>query len=123
MTKEESKINTQRMNTGILEPKKYRQFDSLFNKTFISVNQTYYTGEEVKWEMASPWAEEVTIQGTDGFAVPPNLDKNEKPVVYISSIARFANVTARKKNIEKYGLELYDMRIDKSALQSQYENP
>ena len=49
--------------------------------------------------MVSPWAEDVTIEGTDGFAVPPNMGKSGKPTIYISSIARIANVTARKDNI------------------------
>ena len=45
------------MISGIKNPKKYRQFVSLYNKSFISVNQTYFDGKNVGWEMITPWAE------------------------------------------------------------------
>jgi hypothetical protein len=53
--------------------------------------------------MVTPWAEEVPLQGSDGFSVPPNLDQDVNPPVYISSIARFANVTYRK-SLNKYDM-------------------
>lgn len=46
--------------------------------------------------MKSPWAEDVQLQGSDGFSVPPNIDQSDTPPVYISSIARFANVKFKK---------------------------
>lgn len=92
------------MNTGMVDPKVYRQFNSLFNKSFITFNQSYYDGEEVKWDLVSPWAEVVPIQGTDGFAVPPSTKKDDKPVVFISNIARFASVKSQELTIEKFGL-------------------
>ena len=57
LTKKEAPINPQTMISGIKNPKKYRQFVSLFNKSFISVNQTYFDGKNVGWEMITPWAE------------------------------------------------------------------
>lgn len=61
--------------------------------------------------MVSPWAEEVPLQGSDGFSVPPNLNEKDTPPVYISSIARFANIKT-KKTLRKFDMELRDMRID-----------
>ena len=44
------------MYTGKGDTKQTRLYYSLYNKTYISVNQTYYDGKDVKWDMVSPWA-------------------------------------------------------------------
>jgi len=56
MTKEEARINNQVMYTGKDDQKKTRLYASLFNKTYISVNSTYFDGKNVRWDMVSPWA-------------------------------------------------------------------
>ena len=56
MTREEAKINTQVMYTGKDDQKKTRLYASLFNKTYIAVNSTYFDGKNVRWDMVSPWA-------------------------------------------------------------------
>lgn len=60
--------------------------------------------------MVTPWAEDVSLQGSDGFSIPPNLQQSDTPPVYISSIARFASVKY-KQQIRKYDMVLRDMRI------------
>lgn len=84
------------MYTGYGDVMQTRQFISLYYKTYISVNSTYYDGENVHWEMVSPWAENVQLEGSDGFSVPPGLAEEDTPPIYISSLARFANVSMNK---------------------------
>jgi hypothetical protein len=103
------------MYTGYNNTKITRNYQSLFNLTYISYNHTYFDGENVKWEMITPWSENVQLQGSDGFSIPPNLNEEDTPPVYISSIARFANVKY-KKTVTKYEMELREMCIHPKAL-------
>jgi hypothetical protein len=73
MTKQESIINKQVMFTGCNDTKITRNYQSLFNKTYISYNHTYFDGKNIKSEMVTPWVENVTLEGSDGFSIPPNL--------------------------------------------------
>jgi hypothetical protein len=91
------------MYTGAGDTHKTRQYVSLYEKSFIAVNSTYYDGKNVHWHMVSPWATNVQLQGSDGFSVPPNGAQDDTPPVYISSIARFANV-AYRKSLKKFDM-------------------
>lgn len=61
MTREEAIINKQSMFTGANDTKLTRLYHSLFNKTFITFNKTYFDGSKVGWEMTTPWAENVEL--------------------------------------------------------------
>jgi len=45
MTKDQAPINDQVMYTGANDTKATRNYRSLFNKTFITFNYSYYDGE------------------------------------------------------------------------------
>lgn len=98
------------MYSGYGNVSQTRLYASIDGKDIISYNNTYYDGEEIQWEMVSPWAEDITLRGSDGFSVPPNLEEDDLPEVYIGSIARFSTITFHE-NLRKFDMELRDMRV------------
>ena len=61
------------MWTGQKDVKYTRNYVEVFHKPFITYNHTYFDGKDIIVQFASPWAENVKMQGSDGFQNPPGM--------------------------------------------------
>ena len=62
------------MWTGFNHDVKYtRNYHEVYHKPYITYNHTFFNGRDIIVEFISPWAENVVMQGSDGFQNPSGM--------------------------------------------------
>ena len=89
------------------------------------MNYSYWNGDDVIDSVKSPWAENVSIIGTDAFQCGPGVkasDPNANISIFISSLFRSGNARIDHK-MHKYGFELVVAFAPLEIFSNKYKYP
>lgn len=87
-TAESSKNNTQTVFSGESDISNVRVYNTIFNLSYITFNDTDFNGNESYVKYTNPWQEEVAFNGTDSFGNAPGLTQNSKLKIYVGDLSR-----------------------------------
>lgn len=111
------------MYTGINESSLTRNFITINQEPFITYNHIYFNGNETVSEFISPWAANITLQGTDGVINSPGLQTSDNVNIYISDL-NFQSALTYSGNTEDYfDLQAYRYNLPANALENVTNNP
>lgn len=114
---------TASMYTGTNDSSLTRHFISINDLSFINYNHVYFNGNETVSEFISPWAGNITLEGTDGVINTPGLDTSDNVTIYISDLNFQSSLTYSGNTQDYSNLQSYRYILPPQALQNSTNNP
>ncbi|EAS04570.2 CD36 family protein (macronuclear) [Tetrahymena thermophila SB210] len=123
MTSPQATLDYEIMYTGKGNIDNTRQYYSLNGSQYVNYYYTWFDGEEVRDVLASPWEENVLIQGSDSVQNPPNLDQDSKINVFVTTFYRGGSAVTNGETHDHGGLSCYRFQNEQSFYESGQEYP
>jgi len=111
------------MYTGANNSDLTRFYYQVYGTNIIVMNQSTFNGNEVVQYFASPWAEDIPIQGTDSFINKPGLTTDYEIPIFINSLYYQQNLTFQGEKPTYNGITAYRYRMSQKAMQNKTNNP
>lgn len=124
-TKEEAVMFPQAMFTGKNDSSVTRFYAKLNGKNTITMNYSYWNGDDVVSSIKSPWAIDDHFIGTDAFQVSPGIDVNDPNTnmsIFINTLYRYGNAVYND-SINRFDFDIVRAKIPPSIFESKYERP
>ncbi|KAL4503018.1 hypothetical protein ABPG72_014247 [Tetrahymena utriculariae] len=123
MTSPQATLDYEIMYTGKGNIDNTRQYYSLNGSQYSNYYYTWFDGEEVRNVLASPWEENVTIQGSDSVQNPPNLDQDSKINVFVTTFYRGGAAITNGDTYDHGGLSCYRFQNEPTFYESGQQYP
>lgn len=113
----------QAVQTGADNPNNVKNMVQLQYLPYINYNRSYFDGLVVVQDSASPWAENVPIQGTDSTLNRQGLTANDSISVYVPDLYLCGNSTWSGQTLEVQGLTTWKYGIGNKTIANKTNNP
>jgi hypothetical protein len=116
MTYEDALATPMVMNTGASDTSQVRMYQSVLGVNYIATPMAAFNGNETYTYLANPWANNITIYGTDSDINKPGLDESYQPPVLISDILFQTNLSYSGENPVYNGVNAIRFRMSNQTM-------
>lgn len=111
------------MYTGADNTDMVRMYHSVLGANYIAMEMQAFNGNYTYSYVASPWAENIPIYGTDSDINKPGLSESYNPPVYISDIYYQTNLSYSGENPVYNGVNAIRYRMSQASQLNCSQNP